>query len=295
MDAGQRHPARLAKFPAGLLGEQFPRFALRQKAKVGRCRDVAHMLGAESFQDLPMFFRLGQVVQVLRVGLAVVEFLDCASGAGEVPLGGGHRFALGQAIKVVANFAVVGPGGGLVVAEVRHVVANVQVAAIAHGAGEVAHFIDSIAVAVDVPARRGDLEPEERFALHIFGDGDAGEAEDGGRVVHKTHEAVDGGAGFAGGEVLPFFRETNQERHVHAAVQQRTLVAGHATAVVAVKKDDRVFREAVVLELLQDGAHLLVHRRDAIVKARDLATDERRVRIIRRQRHLARIMNLAGG
>jgi len=113
-----------------LLGEQFPRFALRQKAKVGRCRDVAHMLGTQSVQNLPTLLGLGQIVKILRVGLAVIKFLDRPRGAGEVPLGGSHRFALGQAVKVVADFAVVRPGRGLVVAEMRHVVANVQVAAL---------------------------------------------------------------------------------------------------------------------------------------------------------------------
>ena len=252
------------------------------------------MLGTQSVQNLPVFPRLGQVVQVLRVGLAVIKFLDCSSGAGEMPLRSAHRFGLGQAVKVVADFAVVRPGRGLVVAEVRHVVTNVQVAAIAHGAGEVAHFIDAVAMAVNIAAGFRRFVAVKRFSLHVFGDGRAGEAQHGRGVIDKAHEAVGGGAGFAGRKVLPFFGETSHQWHVHAAVEQRAFVAGHAAAVIAVKKDNRVFGETVVLKLLQNGADLLVHHGDAIVKARDLAPDERRVWVIRRQRYLGRVMNFAG-
>ena len=149
-------------------------------------------------------------------------------------------------------------------------------------------------MAVNITAGFRRFVAVERFSLHVFGDGRAGEAQHGRGVIDKAHEAVGGGAGFAGRKVLPFFGETSHQRHVHAAVEQRAFVAGHAAAVVAVKKDNRVFGEAVVLKLLQNGADLLVHRGDAIVKARDLAPDERRVRIIRRQRHLGRVMNFAG-
>ena len=81
---------------------------------------------------------------------------------------------------------------------------------------------------------------------------------------------------------------------MHSAVKQRAFVAGHPAAVVAVKKDNRVFGEAVILKLSQNGANLLVHRGNAIVKARDLTPDERRVWIIRRQRHLGRVMDFTG-
>ena len=70
-------------------------------------------------------------------------------------------------------------------------------------------------------------------------------------------------------------------------------MAGHAAAVVAVKKYNRVSRKAVLFQLLEDRAYLNVHRRDTIIKARQLATDQRRVRIVRRHRHLLRIMNSA--
>ena len=194
----------------------------------------------------------------------------------------------------MADFAVVGPYRRLIVAEVRHVVANVKIAAIAHGSGEVAHFIDAVAMAEDVPARSRVFWAEEWLPLHGFRNWDAGEAEDGRGVINKAHEAIGGGAGFAWGEVLPLFGEPNHERHVHATVEQRAFVAGHAAAVVAVKKDDGVFGEAIVRELLQDSTDLFVHRRDAIVKARDLAPDERRVRIIRRQQRLGGVMDFAG-
>ena len=147
-------------------------------------------------------------------------------------------------------------------------------------------------MAEDVPARPRVFWAEEWLPLHGFRNWNAGEAEDGRGVINKVHEAIGSGAGFARGEVLPLFGEANHERHVHAAVQQRALVAGHSATVVAVKKHDRVLGEAIGGELLQDSTDLFVHRGDAIVKARDLAPDERRVRIIRRQQRLGGVMDL---
>ena len=291
LDGTHFHLATLAEFPAGFLVKHLPRLALGKEAQIDSVADVFMVGVAEAFENFLMRLGAGEVFQILRVDLAIVQFLNGTRGAGIVPLGVGHFFALGQAIKLVADFAFVGPGGGLVVAEVWHVVADVKVSAVAHGAGEIAHFVHAIAVAVHVTARRGGIRAEKGFALHSLGDRLAKQVQHGGRVVDEAHETIGGAAGFAGGELLPFFREPYEQGHVHAAIEQGAFVAGHAAAVVAVEKHDRVFCKAVFFQLFQDRAHLQIHRAYAIVEARQLAADEWGVRIIQRHRHLGGVVD----
>ena len=170
VDGTHFYLATLPKFPAGFLGKHLPCLALGKEAQIDSVADVFTVGVTEAFEDFLMRLGAGEVFQILRVGLAIVQFLNGSRWAGEVPLSVGHFFALGQAIKLVADFAVVGPGGRLVVAEVWHVVADVKVSAVAHGAGEIAHFVHAIAVAVHVTARRGGIRAEKRFALHSLGD-----------------------------------------------------------------------------------------------------------------------------
>ena len=80
---------------------------------------------AQTLEGFLMCFGAGKVFQILWVSLAVVQFLDRSCWAGEVPLGGGHFFLIRHPIEIMANLAAVGPGGGLIVAEVRHVVADI--------------------------------------------------------------------------------------------------------------------------------------------------------------------------
>ena len=293
LDGPHLHVAALAEFPAGLLREHLPRLALGQEPKVNGLGDVLTMGVAQALQDFLVSLGVGNILEILRVGLAIVQFLNGPFGAGEMPLSRGHFFGISEAIKLVANLAAIRPDGGLVVAEVRHVVADVKVSVVAHGAGEVAHFVHAIAVPVNVAARRGSVLAEERFTLHCLGDRQVEQVQHRGRVVHKTHEPIGGGSGFTGGEVLPFFGEANDQWHVHAAIEQGAFVARHAATMVAVKKHNGVFRETVLLQLLEDCAHLQVHCRDTIIKARQLAPHQRGIRIIRRQRHLVRVMDIA--
>jgi len=125
VDGTHFYLATLPKFPAGFFGKHLPRLALGNEAQIDSVADVFTVGVAEAFEDFLMRLGAGEIYQILGVGLAIVQFLNGSRWAGEVPLGVGHFFALGQAIKLVADFAVVGPGGGLVVAEVWHVVADV--------------------------------------------------------------------------------------------------------------------------------------------------------------------------
>ena len=276
-----------------MLGEHLPRLTLGQEPEVDGLGDVLAMGVAQALQDFLVSLGVGKILEILRVDLAIVQFLNGPCGTGEMPLSRGHFFGISEAIKLVANLAAIRPNGRLVVAEVRHVVTDVKVPAVAHGAGEVAHFVHAIAVAVRVAARRGSVLAEERLSLHRLGYRQAEQVQHGGRVVHKTHEPIGGGAGFAGGEVLPFLGEANEQGHMHTAIEQGAFVARHTATMVAVKKHNGVFRETVLLQLLEDCAHLQVHCRDTIVKARQLAPYQRGIRIIRRQRHLVRVMDIA--
>ena len=148
-------------------------------------------------------------------------------------------------------------------------------------------------MAVHIAPRFGSVGSKEGLALHGFGDWLAEQVQHGGGIVHKAYELVSGAAGFAGGEMLPFFGEANDQRHVHTAIKQGTLMAGHAATVVAVEKYNRVLGEPVLLELLDNCPDLLVHCRDTIIKARQFAANQRCVRIIGRQGHLVRVMNRA--
>ena len=133
-----------------------------------------------------------QVVQVVGILLAIEQLFDGASGPGEVPLGRVHLVGVGEAIKLMAYFTPVGPHGGLVVAEVRHVVPYVEVAFVPHGAGEVAHFVHPVAMSVYVFARLGVLVSEEGPALHVLGNRRAGQAQYGGAKIDEGDQAIQG-------------------------------------------------------------------------------------------------------
>lgn len=68
----------------------------------------------------------------------------------------------------------------------------------------------------------------------------------------------------------------------------------HARAVVREEKDNRVVSEAVVFELLQDIADLFVHGRDAVVETCDGLANNRRVRVVRRERGFGRVVDFVG-
>ena len=144
----------LAEFPAVLLSEHLPRFALGQEPEVDGLGDVLPMGVAQALQDFLVILGVGKIFEILWVDLAIVQFLNGPCGTGEMPLSRAHFFGISEAIKLVANLAAIWPNGRLVIAEVRHVVTDVKVPAVAHRAGEVAHFVHAIPVAVHVAARR---------------------------------------------------------------------------------------------------------------------------------------------
>ena len=70
----------LAEGPAGGFEEHSPRLAFGQEAEVDGVADVFAMGGAEAVEDGLVFSGVDEVTEVLRVALAIVEFLDRARG-----------------------------------------------------------------------------------------------------------------------------------------------------------------------------------------------------------------------
>ena len=91
--------------------------------------------------------------------------------------------------------------------------------------------------------------------------------------------------------MLPFLRHIQDERHVEATVVRPPFAARHAGAVVAVVKDDRVFRQTGLGQLLEISPGAFVHHGDAIVVLRPILAHFGRVRMIRRHAYLFGIMN----
>ena len=93
------------------------------------------------------------------------------------------------------------------------------------------------------------------------GNGQAGQAQNGGREVDEADEC--------GRSVWPglaprrrgggTFRESDEQGHLEPAIVQHALAARQAAAVVAVEEDDGVVGQAVGFELVEDLADFGVH------------------------------------
>ena len=104
----------------------------------------------------------------------------------------------------------------LAVDPVRHVVADVLVALVAHRADNVVPLVHSITAAVDIVARLWQIGAEERLPLNMRGYFEAGELENGRSKVDRTHQLVANRPGHA----LPFLAkllwDTNDQRDMRA-------------------------------------------------------------------------------
>ena len=115
------------------------------------------------------------------------------------------------------------------------------------------------------------LGTDEDPPLEMGRDLHAGEREHGRREIDEADELVAHGA--RRHRRAERLRPSDHQRHAEARVVERSLGARHAVAVVAPIEDDRVVRQAVVFELLQDLADLRVHVGDVVVHAGELFAD----------------------
>ena len=79
-----------------------------------------------------------------------------------------------------------------------------------------------------------------------------------------------------------------------ALLPQPMLGAQHACAVIGPEHHDGVVVDAVLLQLAQVAPHVIVDLGDGVVVTRPDSADLGIVRVIRRQRHRRRIMEVFG-
>jgi hypothetical protein len=139
---------------------------------------------------------------------------------------------------------------------VRHVLAQIDVAAVGDRADEVVALIHAAAEAVNVGLARFGGLAEEGEALVVGGLGQTGEREHRGGEVDGADRAVGSGARliFGGGQRPPLLREMDDERDAEAGVVGPALAAGMPLPVVGVEENDGVACEPVGLQLVQDFA-----------------------------------------
>lgn len=88
---------------------------LGNETEVLRVGDVSEVFLAQAGESGLVFGRVGEILEVLWIGLAVVKFLNRPPRSSELPLGWCHRFLFGESINLVSNFAEIRPSCRLVV------------------------------------------------------------------------------------------------------------------------------------------------------------------------------------
>ena len=83
----------------------------------------------------------------------------------------------------------------------------------------------------------------------------------------------------------------HDHRHVQTGVVRPAFAPRHTRAVIAVVQHDRVVGQAVGLEFGKDAPHLHIHLGKLVVVLGPVATHLRRVRMVRRDAHLGRVMH----
>jgi hypothetical protein len=143
-----------------------------------------------AFQDVGIGGVGGQVVDVVRVFLAVVEFFDGLRGR-EVVLGGfGELSRFVQTPEFCHRGALLGRVHVLIVRLERFVVADVEESFVSRHANDVVPFVHAVAGAVDIVARFGEICSQERLSLNVVGHVESGESENGRAEVDRADELV---------------------------------------------------------------------------------------------------------
>ena len=265
--------------------------AFGEKAEVAHAGEVGALGGAEFFKDRAVGGRGGEVDDFVAVGREIVEFLGSLGRAPE------------DGLRVV-GFAGVESGaphagrGGLELIrdplgrrDVGEEIPQVNVAAVGDGADKIQAFVHTAAGAVKVGLGLGLKRAGESVALHRGGRLDPREAQHGGREIDEADEAVGLAAGLIlfRGEVPPLLREVDDHGDVQAGVGGPAFAAGHAAAVVAVVKDDRILGEAGGGEFFEADPGVGVGGGDLVVILRPILANLGEIGVVGGDAHLRRI------
>src|SRR5690606_13443257 len=67
------------------------------------------------------------------------------------------------------------------------------------------------------------LFPQKGFSLNVFRDGQSSQTQDRGAKVNKSNHPIGSSARSSRGQMLIFFRKTDDQRHVQPGIVQETL------------------------------------------------------------------------
>ena len=126
-----------------------------------------------------------------------------------MPLRCGHLHRISQTVKLVTDLTQVRPEGSLVVTEVRHEVSDIEVAIVAHTAGQIVDFIDTIAVAVDELTRLVLPGSQIGSAVHVIRHVQACQTQDSRAKIVKADQSSGLRSRFSRREVLELFGKPN--------------------------------------------------------------------------------------
>ena len=173
-------------------------------------------------------------------------------------------------------------------------VADVGVLALPQRAHEVVLFIKPIRVAEHFIARRQVLGihilAKERAAIGELVRLETGEVQNRWPKVDEAHEAIRACATLVIHKVRKIFRNPHHQRHVQTALVRVPLAARQHAAVIAKVKDERILEQTIVRQTFHHIAEQTVDDLDAVEIPRVRVAKHRRVRMIRREFHLGRIV-----
>ena len=235
----------------------------------------------------------GEVVNFIGVALQVVEFFRVFRHLPEDRLLGRELASVVELSPHARAGCFKLVGDMLALREVRHVIAEIDEAAIGDAAHTVVAFVHAATEAIDEGLRFGLEFAGEGVALHPLWRLHADDAEQRGREIDKADEAVrlHACAIFLRREVLPLGREIDDHGHLQAGVAGPALVARHAAAVIGVVEDDRVRRQTSGFEFLQACACGGIGECDLIIILRPVLAHFGRVGMVGRDADFGRIMN----
>ena len=231
----------------------------------------------------------GEVVQFVRVGDHVVEFVGRAGRAREPAGSGRQRARLSRRAEFAGDRHAGGVVGQIVAVEPGEEVADVAGAGVAGRAAEAGRRVHPVAGRDHDLTARG-ISAEEGPALEPRRPRHAGEVEHCGAEINEAHERRGRAGRFAA--VRQPRRppqpcgHVHEERHAEAVLRERPLAVRDALAVVAPEEHDRVVGEAVGLEFGEDLPGRNVEGRGEFEPLGKGAADRRRVGIVRRHGHV---------
>ena len=85
------------------------------------------MFSSHSLENFLMFLRTSQVCQIEGIFPAIIEFLDQSPRPGKLLLGRSHFTGFCQFVEFMSDFSDIWPRGGLIIAEMGHVITDIQI------------------------------------------------------------------------------------------------------------------------------------------------------------------------